>query len=100
MEYIPVSVYYYNVLSLLLYLILAAAVIMFLCNIIYMVVFSFISDASADTGLVSITIKRVCAVVGAIAFVLFVFMSILLVFNGCGHHGNSYYCIMGNFRIK
>ena len=42
-----------------------------------MMVFSFVSDAAANTGLISITIKRICAVVGSTAFVLFVFMSIL-----------------------
>ena len=53
---------------------------------IYMVVFSFISDAAANTGLISITIKRVCAVVGSTSFVVFVFMSIL--YDHC-HHGNA-----------
>lgn len=43
-----------------------------------MVIYSFISTAAANAGLVSITIKRICAVVGATAFVSFVFMSILL----------------------
>ena len=80
---------YYYYVNILLCLILAAAVIMFLSSIINMVVFSFVSDASANTGLVSITIKRVCAVVGATAFVLFVFMSILSIFNEHGHHSNT-----------
>lgn len=76
MLYIPVSM----IMTCLVYIyccILAAAVIMFLCYVIYMNVFSFLSDAAASTGLVSMTIKRVCAVVGGTAFVSFVFMSIL-----------------------
>ena len=56
---------------------IAAAVIMFLANMISMNVFSFLSDAAASTGLVSMIIKKICAVVGAISFVTFVFMSIL-----------------------
>ena len=55
----------------------AAAVIMFLAYIINMNVFSFLSDAAASTGFVSMMIKRICAVVGAVSFVTFVFMSIL-----------------------
>ena len=55
----------------------AAAVIMFLAFIINMNVFSFLSDAAASTGFVSMMIKRICAVVGAVSFVTFVFMSIL-----------------------
>ena len=55
----------------------AAAVIMFLAFIINMNVFSFLSDAAASTGFVSMMIKRICAVVGAVSFVMFVFMSIL-----------------------
>lgn len=73
--------YHYNILLFLsLCLLLAAAVIMFLCNIIYMLLFSFFSDAAANTGFISITIKRICAVIGLIAFVTFVFMSILSTF--------------------
>lgn len=55
----------------------AAAVIMFLAYVINMNVFSFLSDAAASTGFVSMMIKRICAVVGAVSFVTFVFMSIL-----------------------
>ena len=55
----------------------AAAVIMFLAYMISMNVFSFLSDAAASTGLVSMVLKRICAVVGAVSFVTFVFMSIL-----------------------
>ena len=54
-----------------------------------MVVFSFISDTSANTGLVSITIKRICAVVGSTAFVLFVYIHEYPL--SCYYHrGNSY----------
>ena len=47
-----------------------------------MMVFSFFSDVAACTNLLSITIKRICSIVGLTAFVLFAFMSILSLLDG------------------
>ena len=59
------------------YLYTAAAVMMYLSYIIYMVVFSFYSGAEPNISTISLIIKRVCAVLGVAIFTAFVFMSIL-----------------------
>ena len=60
----------------------AAAVIMFLSYLIYMVLFSFYSGAQPNISIISLIIKRVCAVYGVVVFAAFVFMSILYMVHG------------------
>ena len=59
---------------------IAAAVIVFLAYDVYMMVFSFYSGAEPNIGIISLIVKRICAVVGVASFVTFLFMGILAAF--------------------
>ena len=51
--------------------------IVFLAYNVYMMLLSFYSGAEPNIGVISLIVKKICAVVGVVSFVTFLFMGIL-----------------------